>query len=152
MSMSNALDLVFNLGFSLRRFVTSTPEVQSLGLASMHIRALRIIKKNEPCTANILAQKSGRDKAQITRLVNLLVEEGLIIREANPEDKRSQLLLLSQSGNQTYAQLQKVGEVATQIMYEGISVKDREDFERISKQIIENVSGATQSEKCNVKM
>lgn len=46
------------------------------------------------------------DKGQITRLVKELVSKGLVDKVANPNDKRSQFLTLSEQGEECFKRLQ----------------------------------------------
>ena len=64
----------------------------------MHVRVLKVIGKSNASTAKEIAELFKRDKAQITRLINQLIDQGIVQRKPNPDDKRSQLLELTSSG------------------------------------------------------
>ena len=68
---------------------------------------LKHIHETENCTANYLADITERDKGQVTRLVQEVVNQELVIKTQNPHDKRSQFLLLTEKGLGFYQQLQK---------------------------------------------
>jgi len=140
MAMKNALDKMFNIVFSLKKNVKTQIDVQALDITPMHFGVIRIVRKHQPCTVNVLAQHIERDKAQVTRLVNSLVEQNMISREPNPEDKRSQFLNLEPSGEKIFQKLEGIGEIVTQKMFKGISKKDQDLYEEITIKILENLS------------
>ncbi|MDC0610759.1 MarR family transcriptional regulator [Vibrio sp.] len=58
------------------------------------------ISEIEACTAHDVCVALHKDKAQITRLVNGLVQLNLIERIQNPRDKRQQVLSLTPLGKE----------------------------------------------------
>lgn len=58
------------------------------GLAPMEARALNFFARTPGATASDLVNHSGRDKAQVTRLVKTLLEHGLVAAAADPADRR----------------------------------------------------------------
>ena len=57
---------------------------QNIDLPVTHIRALSGICRVPECTAQILSQRMQRDKAQITRALNDLIDAKLIARRDIP--------------------------------------------------------------------
>lgn len=76
-------------------------------LGGMEVRALMWIAHHPGGTARDLAQHGGRDKAQITRVIQQLERAGLIVREADPADRRQQRLALTATGEGLHATLQR---------------------------------------------
>ncbi|GAB4061275.1 MarR family winged helix-turn-helix transcriptional regulator [Uliginosibacterium sediminicola] len=70
------------------------------GLGPTEARALGYFARHPGCTQQDLVQQSGRDKAQITRIVQQLMERGLLAREADPADRRRFNLQLTDKGLQ----------------------------------------------------
>ncbi|MEC5397457.1 MarR family winged helix-turn-helix transcriptional regulator [Uliginosibacterium sp. H1] len=68
------------------------------GLGPMEARALGYIARHPGSTQQDLVEHSGRDKAQIARLVSQLDERGLVERRADENDRRCQLLQLTPAG------------------------------------------------------
>jgi DNA-binding MarR family transcriptional regulator len=60
--------------------------------APMLLRMLQLCQRQPGITQQGLAHLTGRDKGQVARLVKELVDEGLLTREAHPEDRRSHRL------------------------------------------------------------
>jgi DNA-binding MarR family transcriptional regulator len=66
--------------------------------APMLLRMLQLCQRQPGITQQGLAQLTGRDKGQVARLVKELVDEGLLIREDHPDDRRSHRLQATVAG------------------------------------------------------
>ena len=140
MSESKSLESVFQLVHMLKRHMHEHIEQLDLSITPMHMRVLKIISKKQTCTANDIAQFLDRDKAQVTRLLNELIKQTLIEKVPNPEDKRSQRLLVTSEGLEILAQLATIDTKMNDKMMKGISQKELEEFERITGLMTENLS------------
>lgn len=58
-------------------------------------------------SANVLAEILGLDKSTVSRSVDKLVSDGIIVREPDPEDRRYVTLLLSEKGLSIFADVEK---------------------------------------------
>lgn len=77
------------------------------GLAPMESRALRFLAHHEGSTQRDMTQHTGRDKAQIARIVRTLLERGLVESTPDPEDGRSQRLNLTAAGRAMHRRMQQ---------------------------------------------
>ncbi|MBU6955577.1 MarR family winged helix-turn-helix transcriptional regulator [Hahella sp. HN01] len=115
----------------------------NLTLAVSHIRSLKVInharEKNTLCTAQVIAERLQRDKAQITRVVKDLLEEGLIEKRDNPEDRRSQLLHLTQKGVDAYKTIKEVEALAGSRMAQGLNADEIREFVKLANAMAENL-------------
>lgn len=64
-------------------------------LTVIQFSVLRYCQEHPGCSQQALVKALGRDKGQIARLVRDLEAQGLLSREADPSDRRSQCLALS---------------------------------------------------------
>lgn len=62
------------------------------GLTAQEAHALRVISFRQTTTQQLLAERLGVDKSQVTRLVKKLEKEGYLTRVVNPEDRRENLI------------------------------------------------------------
>ncbi|CAA0120552.1 MarR family winged helix-turn-helix transcriptional regulator [Zhongshania aliphaticivorans] len=108
-----------------------------------HIRALKGIRRNPHCTAQSIAQRMQRDKAQITRVLNELLQDGFISKSDNPEDRRSQLLHLTKAGEKIVAQLDTIEQKTSCAMTANLSDEEMTLFIRIANTMISNLSADT---------
>jgi DNA-binding MarR family transcriptional regulator len=74
-------------------------------LAHMEIKVLGFFARRPGATQSDLAAHSGRDKAQLARLVRGLRDRGLLEAVADEADKRSTRLSLSEEGKAMFAAL-----------------------------------------------
>lgn len=95
--------LVFGLKGRLRHGLGE----QALALPPMELRALQYFVRHPGASQSDLVQHSGRDKAQIARLIKSLVTEGYLQAEPAPHDRRSQCLSPSASGLALHQTLQQ---------------------------------------------
>lgn len=70
---------------------------QGLTLATMRPMAYLMISK-QPLTQSDLANLIGVDRSALVRLLDVLEAEGLVVRQTDPQDRRSKLVLLTADG------------------------------------------------------
>ncbi len=136
-------ELLHSLSHGYKSALRAGIKDQQIPLPITHIRALKGIHRNAKCTAQSIAQRMQRDKAQITRVLNELLEEGYISKIANPEDRRSQLLRLSDKGMKIVTQLNAIEHKANKAMMANLSDEDMRAFIRIGNTMIDNIGTDT---------
>ncbi len=97
-SDTEVLDRIHALMHAQGRHMQAAVSAEGNGLGPMEVRCLRHIAHHEGVTQSDLVAHSGRDKAQIARLVKGLVERGLVTSEPHPVDRRSQVLSATAKG------------------------------------------------------
>ncbi|EGR9007363.1 MarR family transcriptional regulator [Vibrio vulnificus] len=140
MSDPKSLDTLFKLVHALKRNVHKHIEKLDLDIAPMHVRVLKIIAKKPQCTAVDIANFLDRDKAQVTRLLSSLIKQELIVKEPNPEDKRSQCLRVTPIGQEIIDKLDGVDIVMFEKMKAGINADDLAIFKRVAGLMVENLN------------
>ncbi|EKM27487.1 MarR family winged helix-turn-helix transcriptional regulator [Vibrio sp. HENC-03] len=140
MSNPKSLDNLFHLVHVLKRQLHEQIEQLELPIAPMHVRVIKIISKQSPCTAMDVVNFLNRDKAQVTRLIKTLIEEGFIEKRPNPEDKRSQCLLTTEKGNEVLAKIKAVDAEIFQKMTFNVSEEELEAFQLVAGKLAENLS------------
>jgi DNA-binding MarR family transcriptional regulator len=73
------------------------------GLSIPEWRLVALIAEREGITQQEIGSLSRMDKVTVSRAAIALTDRGLIERQPNPADKRSQLLALSEAGRDLYA-------------------------------------------------
>ncbi|YCO05003.1 MarR family winged helix-turn-helix transcriptional regulator [Vibrio sp. VNB-15] len=140
MSNPKSLDNLFHLVHVLKRQLHEQIEQLELPIAPMHVRVIKIISKQSPCTAMDVVNFLNRDKAQVTRLIKTLIEEGFIEKRPNPEDKRSQCLLTTEKGNNVLAKIKNVDAEIFRKMTVDVSEGELEAFQLVAGKLAENLS------------
>ena len=100
---------------------------------------MKIITKKSPCTAIDIAHFLNRDKAQVTRLVNALINQELVKKSPNPEDKRSQLLVLTSKGEEIMNEVSNIDREMLQKMTKGMNEDELEQFSQIANKMAQNL-------------
>ncbi len=75
---------------------------ERFGLGIPEWRVLATLGQFETCTARDITAHSFMHKSTTSRAVSALARRGLIARAANPDDKREELLTLTQEGRAVY--------------------------------------------------
>lgn len=140
MSQPRTLDNLFHLVHVLKRQLHDQVEQLDLPIAPMHVRVIKIISKKSPCTAMDIVSVLNRDKAQVTRLIKTLLEEGFIEKRPNPEDKRSQCLLTTEKGNAILAKIKTIDDEIFRKMTNEVSNEELIAFQLIAKKLANNLT------------
>ncbi|EGU42346.1 MULTISPECIES: MarR family winged helix-turn-helix transcriptional regulator [Vibrio] len=139
MSDNTSLESIFRLVHSLKRKMSEQIESLDSEIAPMNIRVMKIITKKSPCTAIDIAHFLNRDKAQVTRLVNALINQELVKKSPNPEDKRSQLLVLTNKGEDIMTKVSNIDREMLQRMTKGMNEDELEQFSQIASKMAQNL-------------
>jgi len=75
------------------------------GLSIPEWRLVAVTAEEDGITQQAIGQRTRMDKVTVSRAAIALVERGLLARRANPDDKRSHLLVLTAAGRDLYAQV-----------------------------------------------
>jgi len=97
-------------------------------LSHMESRALAYFARNPGATQRDLVLHSGRDKAQVTRLVAVLRDRGLLEARPDPADRRSALLSLSARGEAAFARAERQGRLLAAQALSGLGDGEREQL------------------------
>ena len=115
---------------------------QEIGLPITHIRALKGVCRNPESTAQSIALRMQRDKAQITRVLNELQQGGLITKIDNPKDGRSQLLRPTAEGEKITTQISTSELKTVARMTQALSSAEVETFIKLANRISKSVDEA----------
>lgn len=73
------------------------------GLTIPEWRLIAVIAETGGITQQAIGARTLMDKVMVSRAAIALVDRGLLVRQANPEDRRSHLLELTDAGRDLYA-------------------------------------------------
>jgi len=103
---------------------------------------LTSLRENEGIYQSALAERTLKDRHNVTRILNLLEKAGLVRREVHPTDKRCQRVFLTDKGKEVQAALLPVAIEVLGQAFDGLSQEDLVQMTRILGRIIENLSGS----------
>ncbi len=95
--------------------------------------------EDEGLNQTLLAERTLKDRHNVTRILNLLEKSGLVRRESDAGDRRCQRVYLTEVGK---ALEPKLIRIATNFLHEafaGMSQEDLDSMKRILEQILKNV-------------
>ncbi|MBY6106295.1 MarR family transcriptional regulator [Ferrimonas balearica] len=140
MAEQGLLESVFALVHALKREMQQQIDAMGLTITPMHVRVLKVISRREPCTANDVVMLLQRDKAQVTRLLKPLLEHGLLQKQANPDDKRSQFLQVTDAGAAIVERLQAIDAHMLAQLSQSVPAEDLAEFQRIARRMAEGLN------------
>jgi DNA-binding MarR family transcriptional regulator len=106
--------------------------VAPLGLTSARWQVLgSIVSTEQPQPVAWLARNMGANRQNVQRIVNDLQADGLVAFETNPHHRRAQLVVLTDSGRQTFDAAMRLQEPWINGLSRGLSVADIEATRRV---------------------
>lgn len=99
---------------------------------------LMYVSKYKNINQEAIARHYVVDKGAIAKTVGKLELKGYIERHPNPENKRENLLSMTEQGNKVIGTMSEIFGNWNERLYEGISKEEKELVERITKQMADN--------------
>jgi len=78
-----------------------------------------------------MAEKMGRDKSSIMRMIDLLEKKELVRRVVDQSDRRKNQLLVTKKGERLIAEFQEIELVLNRELQEGLSDADMQTFYKV---------------------
>ena len=75
-----------------------------------------------------LSKKLGIDNSTLTRLIRILLENGIVKKTSNPIDKRSIIVSLSRNGESLQLKIEKEMDLFISALYKNIPMENREEL------------------------
>ncbi len=94
------LSVVSNL---VSRMIAQSYQADGLKLAEW--RVLAVLAERPGMSQRDVAARTRMDKVTVSRAAQILADKDLVMRKANPEDGRSQLLSMTEGGRALYARV-----------------------------------------------
>lgn len=124
----------------LKTSMKNAMKKNGIPLSPLYFMVLKNIHETENCTANYLADITERDKGQITRLIQDVVNQQLVVKFPNPKDKRSQFLQLTEKGLSFYLQLAEADQAILKEMRTDVSDQELKVFLDIGTKMLSNLN------------
>lgn len=113
-------------------------EVEPYDLTHIEFTLLRACMRKNECTATELARVLPVDASRISRIVNTLVNLGLLSRRRLRSDRRTVMLTLTEEGNELTARIHERMQEYYARLVEGISADDLRILENATSRILAN--------------
>jgi len=103
----DVLELIHSIMHQYRALKFQVLKEGELDLTHLEAKLLFFFSRNPGATQTDLVKYSGRDKAQLARLIKGLRERDLLVAEADAEDKRTTRLYVSARGSALHQAVQQ---------------------------------------------
>lgn len=110
-------------------------------LTQMDARVLGFFERHPGATQSDLVQHSGRDKAQLARLIKNLRDRGLLNAEPDPDDRRNVRLSLTDTGQALRAELKQATRHLGVKAVAGLSGAQQQQLRELLKTVRGNLEG-----------
>lgn len=108
------------------------------GIVTSHGDIIYALINKPRLTMAEIAEKIGRDKSTVTALVDKLVRLGYVIKERDTEDTRVVYVTLTPKGNELKPIFEAISKEVIDVLYLGISEKEKEELITILSKIFNN--------------
>jgi DNA-binding MarR family transcriptional regulator len=120
--------------------------VAPLGLTSARWQILgAIVAADGPQPVAWLARNLGANRQNVQRIINDLHREGLVVFDVNPHHRRAQLVVLTDTGRQTYDAAMRVQAPWINKLSDGLPVKDIEIVQRVITSLRQKLEGSDEA-------
>jgi DNA-binding MarR family transcriptional regulator len=108
----------------------------TVGMGSTQAKFLHHLGRHSRISQAELARATGADPTLTGRVLQTLIERGLLRRERSEEDRRQYVLELDAAGRRAQERVEKLrGQLAARIVAV-LDERDLDDFDRIAKKIL----------------
>ncbi len=112
-------------------------ECGDFGITPVQFGLLTILNRKSPLDQVTLATEVGIDRSNVADVVARLEGRGLVIRRANPSDRRTRLVSITDDGREFRAHVQKCMEIAQERFLAPLDDEKREAFMLLLRELIE---------------
>ncbi|MDO4650675.1 MAG: helix-turn-helix domain-containing protein, partial [Eubacteriales bacterium] len=118
----------------------TTEEMEKHGLKSSHALYFSLLSSNpEGLTSSQLCEYSGRDKADVSRMLNMLEKKGLVRKEGVHQNLYNGVYLLTDEGLEIADYVKQRAAVAVEIAGKDLTPRERETFYSALDSIVSNL-------------
>ncbi len=131
--------LVADFGKAYTRKIWS--EMERAGTTPARARLLMVLQCRGSCKMSEIGAHLEVTPRSVTKLVDSLESEGLVVREQHPEDRRATLIRLTTQGMLVCKESALANHSAIAKLYEQLSAADRQHLSRILHKLIDVLGG-----------
>lgn len=141
MLLSKEVAVEFNLTHCrLKLFMAAMLKVNNIDLTPEQFLLIDMLWNQGDLKQQQLADGMQKDKNSITKLIDALEQKGLVRRQPNPTDRRSNTIVLTEKGDNLKHEAKMVGISSLDKMLEGLSEEEIHSFIAVMRRISKNMS------------
>lgn len=141
MSHSHNDDVLWVMHMIMHRYRAKQFELLRDGnydITHMEAKVLSYVGRNPGAAQGDLSRFMERDKAQLARLIKGLRDKGLLTSDADPQDRRSMRLTLTDVGLEIRKVMQQQGQNLNQIGISGLTEDEHQQLLSLVHRVYEN--------------
>ena len=108
----------------------------SSSISSVQFGALSVLSRMPGSSQQDLCDELDLDRSTIADLVHRLERRGLIERRRDDVDRRRNVLVLTESGSETYARLRPRVDIVEQVLTETLSSEERRELRALLTRVL----------------
>jgi len=125
-------------------YITDVFKKHRVNLTKEQWIVLKILHEDQDgIIQNELAYVTGRNKGSLTRLINVMEKNHLVVRIPSEEDSRKNLVYITNEGKKTFAKMKPIMLENIRILQSGISESEIKQFIAIMTKIQNNLKKHT---------
>ena len=133
-------ELTSHLGYWLRHVsnhvsLAFARKLEGRGVTVAEWVVLRELHGADALAPSRMAQRLGMTRGAITKLADRLIAKALVVRKADPADRRAQTLALTDKGRRLVPELAALADANDAEFFDVLAVKDRDALLRILKNV-----------------
>jgi DNA-binding MarR family transcriptional regulator len=135
-------DLETHLGYWLR-FVSNhvsrafAQKLDSRGVTVVEWVVMRRLFGESGVAPSHLAERIGMTRGAITKIADRLIERGLLVRRADPDDGRAQMLVLTARGQALVPELAALADDNDSDFFRSLNTRERTTLRRLLERLVE---------------
>ena len=148
MRKKGAFNLAGSLGFLVGRANAAMRAGFNRAIAGAGIAAtteqwgvLNIVRASPGIIQSVLAERSMKDRTNVTRMLDLLEKNGHIERRADADDRRSYRIYITSSGEALLERLAPIADAVNMKAAKGLTAGERRLLGELLEKIHRNMSG-----------
>jgi DNA-binding MarR family transcriptional regulator len=127
------------LRIQFRQCIQGNLKIYEVGLTYEMIEVMSLLWQKDGINQQVIADRTLRDKSSMTYLIDNLVKRTLVKRIPDEEDRRNNLIFLTEEGQQLHAEVKPWSSVLFENSAEGLTVEDLQAGIAILNKMTENL-------------
>jgi MarR family transcriptional regulator, transcriptional regulator for hemolysin len=116
-------------------------QLRPLGYGTARMEALSTIDRaHEPSAQIAIAKRIGIEGPTLTRMLDTLEAEGLVVRRADPNDRRTKLIELTDAGRRALEEILAVAHNFRKSILEDLSDAELDAVNKVTDKLLTNLS------------
>lgn len=127
-------------GCKLRQYIAVMLRMMEVPLTPEQFMLIDLLWNQGQMTQQQLADQMQKDKNSVTQLVDAIERKGFVVRKRNPEDRRSNTLVLTEKAENLKLDAKRKGIFILDKMLDGISEDELRAFLKTLRKLNDNMN------------